>query len=96
MSAHRHTPGPWHIEDTNSAKLTMVVAPDEAGSNAGWVVIGQVGGPNKEANARMISAAPDMLDALHQARAWLESWASAEEQLAVINAAIVKAEGGAS
>lgn len=48
---------------------------------------------SKLANARLIAAAPDMLEALLQAREWLESWASAESQLAIVNAAIDKAGG---
>lgn len=50
----------------------------------------------REENKRLRLLNSDMLEALHQAREWLESWASAESQLAAINAAIAKAEGGAS
>ena len=44
-------------------------------------------------DARLIAAAPDLLEALYKAREWLEGWGSAEHQLAVINEAIAKAEG---
>lgn len=36
-------------------------------------------------------AAPDMFEALLQARDWLRGWASAEPQLAIIEAALAKA-----
>ena len=36
-------------------------------------------------------AAPDMFEALIQAREWLRGWASAEPQLAIIEAALAKA-----
>jgi hypothetical protein len=58
------TPGPWHVEPTNSAKESYVVCPDEQGANGGSVVIGQCRGPFMEGNARLIAAAPDLLAAL--------------------------------
>jgi len=39
------------------------------------------------------SASPDLLEALRAAKTWLEGWASAESELAIIDAAISKAEG---
>jgi hypothetical protein len=45
------------------------------------------------ANARLMDAAPDMLEALKMAREWLAGWASAEPQLLAIDAALSKAEG---
>lgn len=38
-------------------------------------------------------AAPDLLEACRKAEEWLLGWASAEPQLAIIRAAIAKAEG---
>lgn len=48
------------------------------------------------ANARLIAAAPDLLDALKQAERWLEGWESAEPYLSTIRSAIAKATGGAA
>lgn len=42
---------------------------------------------------RIRSAAPDLLHACEQAREWLESWASAEPYISVLDAAIAKAKG---
>lgn len=50
------------------------------------------GRAERDKHARLIAAAPEMLDALRQAREWLEGWASATHQLEVINAAIASAE----
>lgn len=47
---------------------------------------------NVHANARLIAAAPEMLDALRGAEKWLAGWASAEPYLGKIRAAITKAE----
>jgi hypothetical protein len=46
-----------------------------------------------EQHLAKIAAAPDMFDALLQAREWLRGWASAEPQLAIVEAALAKAEG---
>ena len=64
MSGAKHTPGPWRHEPTNGAKLTYVAVSTVAGSNGNTVVIGQCAGPDKEANARLIASAPDLLEAL--------------------------------
>ena len=47
-----------------------------------------------DALGEMMAAAPEMFEALVQARDWLRGWASAEAQLAVIDAALLKATGG--
>ena len=53
----KHTPGPWHIAD--GSKL-MVHAGDV------WVASTMgVRGDTGEANARLIAAAPDLLEALY-------------------------------
>ena len=50
-----------------------------------------VGVAYREDDARLIAAAPEMYEALLQAREWLRGWASAEQQLAVVDAALSKA-----
>ena len=57
-----HTPGPWRAEDTNGAKLSKV-AVAAPGLNGSTCVIGQCAGPDREANARLIAAAPALLEA---------------------------------
>ena len=71
MSAAKHTPGPWEPTKLNSAPLGLwaVNAPGYGGRNP--LVCGMEyskGGPilhaESEANARLIAAAPELLEAL--------------------------------
>lgn len=104
----RHTPGPWQYRPNEYDDWGFVRALPLPGENIGHIVAvaKDTSVPFEaydeyrerkadpfEANARLIAAAPDMLDALHKAREWLEGWGSAERQLDVINEAISKAEG---
>lgn len=45
------------------------------------------------ADIHLRAAAPDLLEAVQLARGWLALWASAERELAIIDAAIAKAQG---
>lgn len=58
-----HTPGPWRFEETNSARLSLVVV-DLNHGNGNTVIIGQIAGPDRYANAPVLAAAPDMLEVL--------------------------------
>lgn len=69
----KHTPGPWHINTAGSAsrgepfKITeiYVYAPDTQDDTAICAdVIDPVTQEPSEANARLIAAAPDLLEAL--------------------------------
>ena len=97
-----HTPAPWHFK-----KLAM--------HDGGHVVMftaqnGQrthrldYAGQFKEADARLIAAAPQLLEALQTTAANLRSWKAAngggiktfDSWLEVVEEAIAKAEGGAA
>jgi len=90
-----HTAGPWKLLAVGDGTSRM--CPADADGLSLLTIVDEDGGDfaavYKDADARLIAAAPDMLDALHKAREWLEGWGSAEHQLAVINEAIAKAEG---
>ncbi len=65
MSKHKHTPGPWEIERYSDGLIQIVgdvriVSDDE--ENVTTVVEAVARGD--EANARLIVAAPDLLEAL--------------------------------
>ncbi len=64
MTANKHTPGPWHQEVTNSAHTSYVVVSADGFANGSTVVIGQCAGPDRLENARLIAAAPELLEAL--------------------------------
>ena len=67
MSKKKHTPGPWAIRE-NSA---TIIAKDKGDC---WVTRAKAYGHNPEeitANARLIAAAPEMLNALKEAHDFL-------------------------
>jgi hypothetical protein len=55
MSDAKHTPGPWWLAGKSQVRYG-------AGNRAGWVAT--VARQNRDANARLIAAAPDLLAAL--------------------------------
>lgn len=84
-----HTPGPWTIQGNCSVK-----APD------GWTVAmawphPKVDGPMAK-NARLIAAAPELLEALILARKALHGLADPKFVSAVCDELITKATGAAS
>lgn len=105
MSTSKHTPGPWAIRLGQSVveiRTTAGLPIAQTTSGHYW----QNFGPEAEANARLIAAAPDMLEALRHAEAIL-SYApemstnkngagpntSTHHALRLVRAAIAKAEG---
>lgn len=112
MMVTEHTPGPWEYVPSTANHgpyvsngwgagdicdcYTMSKPSELAVCNGGTSQPIPFQHEEADANARLIAAAPEMLDALEQAQEWLSKWGSAEPQLAVIEAAIAKATGGAS
>ncbi len=85
-----HTPGPWKVADVN---------PHGKAPNRRWLVTPDVAVAKTAANARLIAAAPDLLEAC---RAALPAMAAHEETgcdcpdseaARQLRAAIAKAEG---
>jgi hypothetical protein len=85
MNTKKHTDGPWHITKENRIH-TMATFITVRDSHEGVIAGTHV---NDEANARLISAAPDLLAALKKAIAHPISGDWYEEAAA----AIAKAEG---
>ena len=86
MSA-QHTPGPWRVGPVDDTRIVSVkhdeeiaIASGDYDSPEGW--------PIMEANARLIAAAPDLLDALQKLCATLNDNGYATDHAA---AAIAKA-----
>jgi len=90
VSAPKFTPGPWAAKDAHIDVWTRQVWTDEG---HGSVMIATTGGFDKEANARLIAAAPELYAA---GRAVVASWERGDLAGAVrsLAAAIAKAEGG--
>ncbi len=105
----KHTPGPWAVEDPMGADVGFwivqdglearqwsciaIVTDDEDGTarDEGGRFIGR---NEQRANARLIAAAPEMLEALRTME-MAESLSEIEEALRVGQAALAKAEGRA-
>lgn len=90
MNEHKHTPGPWSAEKCRSGFAVYAYKSGEA------VVQteddeGRYGTIANEANARMIAAAPELLDALRLVLAHDGALTGAD--WTAIRAAIAKAEG---
>lgn len=101
----KHTPGPWSHSVGNLVRVfgpnqTTICGVHRLGKNLGRERGGEI-----EANARLIAAAPELLEALHQAeimlrRAQIETRdmgtaEACEHTREIANAALAKAEGAA-
>ena len=102
MSTHPHpTPGPWLLSDKET-KVGLIPGdsnPDfrcrEIYVEHKWIaLVSHLGSPSKqdeyEANARLIAAAPDLLEALKNA-AWVMAPLAPPSLLEAMHAAIAKA-----
>lgn len=95
MGERAHTKGPWTAAD-KAAWFRGQQHPDHGKIAISAGPGGTVANVYGRENAALIAAAPDMFEALVQARDWLRGWASAETQLAIIEAALAKASPSAS
>lgn len=91
-----HTPGPWSIAGPHAQRINYTVL--TIGPASGWVCAVPIDVPRAEANARLIAAAPDLLEALIAARKHLDgctcapsSGCAAARDRLIIDAAIAKA-----
>lgn len=92
MSEVKHTPGPWTISPSRRSDNFCIYARDkDYGIGEAWNLSGK---PENKANARLMAAAPDMLDALKRlieptpGVAKLPAWV-----YGIVKPAIDKAEG---
>lgn len=93
----RFTPGPWRIDGDSNG---IHIRPGRSGHivafiSTNWVLYG-AGGGDAHANARLIAAAPDLLEACESALLIDESDSASvdpAEIFAGIRAALAKAEG---
>jgi hypothetical protein len=99
----KHTPGPWSFEPAfkigehwAAGAAHGVTANDNKDKWRGYVTNVLANSPNAEANARLIAAAPDMLDALRGSLDALRSICDpGDPALVRVYAAIAKATGAA-
>lgn len=63
----KHTPGPWNVDYSGPARIAIVGAGDRI---LAFCNLQCEDGDMDEANARLIAAAPDMLEALEEFDQW--------------------------
>ena len=66
MNETKFTPGPWKISEYRNSHSMIIVGSDE------WDVA-EVGYPNRDANAHLIAAAPDLYKALANLEPYLDA-----------------------
>jgi hypothetical protein len=82
-----HTPGPWKVEN-NRQHVYSVLGYDN------FPIVWEMGGLNTLENARLIAAAPDLLEALKELLPLADEMSgNASKIIARADAAIKKAEG---
>lgn len=91
----KHTPGPWEVGDGSDRNLFCGSGDILGKTKRGRAVIARVnpGLKDYEANARLIAAAPEMLEALIHVRNVFPMARWADDTRAMIKAVIDKAEG---
>lgn len=90
MSA-QHTPGPWKALAIDSAGWVDIV---REGTDDAWPLpFAACKHFDQEANARLIAAAPDLLEACVEARVRMVGVTGMERHVALLDAAISKATG---
>lgn len=102
----KYTPGPWscfvsiHGDDRT---VDDCIHSESKSAGAGDIIClsperdgYEESAKRWDENARLIAAAPELLEACIKAREWLEGWASADPYIGVLDAAIAKATGGES
>ena len=94
MSAPKHTPGPWLIQqgDEWADGIVTLHGHNEDGTPMYWTVASYNRRRDEaEANARLIAAAPELLGALLAMQAFIEGKPDAVEPFGMVRAAIAKA-----
>jgi hypothetical protein len=89
-----HTPGPWTADRRGShgvANYTVIGTPENAHAEIARVYHGDRFA-NGETNARLIAAAPDLLEALREIVANTTHWRVGGKEMERARAAIAKAE----
>lgn len=94
MDESKHTPGPWRISRTSGMEIFINHDQDQPNRVAGYFAeVRRFTSDNEqvEANARLIAAAPDLLEALLELADWYKEHTGLPP--AAANAAIAKVTG---
>jgi hypothetical protein len=95
MSNAKHTPGPWEIgPDFDNDGTREVPIGHRLKSGFVLTVAVALGGlKGQQENARLIAAAPELLEALRDTLDALECWTGSDSRIDKARAAIFKATG---
>jgi hypothetical protein len=95
MTQTTHTPGPWRVFD---AFVDLEIVSDRPTANATESLVQFKGQRNAKANARLMAAAPELLEALKNIDFHIRQGKILERDACITQAraAIAKAEGGAA
>lgn len=100
MTDHKYTPGPWCVKpDINDGEMCFISANEYTTAfPSSWIACCCTGIDESEweANAILIAAAPDMLEALRAALDYMGFYSGeydCQDQIDLIKSAIAKAEG---
>ena len=105
-----HTPGPWKLKIGKGFEYTHQIKDIEGNPVAYWPIYATETKKTAKANARLMTTAPELLDALESVWIWMESQSDAQskgghatfdlmelrKQRDIASAAIAKATGGAA
>jgi putative sterol carrier protein len=96
MNESKHTPGKWSVDGHIGKHNDVMICGGDVGGIVAFAC-DKTDGSDKEANARLIAAAPDLLAIAKSSLAHLEAWHTGEYEYEkdVIRAAIARAEGRA-
>ena len=88
-----HTPGPWCVETLGHTVRVVSGVPEDGPFGDDVIVIGDLYDKTAQADARLIAAAPDLLEAAkHAAMEW-RLHGQLTDSCRVLERAIAKAEG---
>lgn len=95
MTKQSHTPGPWLFDQAGERLISLGEMGGETGGNT---IICRYFSPDKKGDARLIAAAPDLLEALTLLSRMCKGldWCDTEESARrnqLVDAAIAKARG---
>lgn len=96
MSAPMHTPGPWSLEDRDDGASGYVLRGADVEfieyiERSRWM--NEIADPEQEANARLIAAAPELLDRLENLIIAIDMGWDLDGVIDAARAAVARAKG---
>lgn len=96
MNAAKHTTGPWHVADKSARGLQLGIYDAKGDLVATGAICGPITLERRVADGRLIASAPELLEALKDAKRQIVGLCTEGDVPDSVNAAIAKATGSAS